>query len=110
LLHECPNLIWFDLARNGSIGGNSSGDIFIAISTANRVAARNADTVDLQMLPNDRIKPIFEATVQATEEAIINAMVAAETMTGINGNTVYAIPHERLKQAMSKYNRANNLR
>jgi len=57
------------------------------------------------MLPNDRINPIFAATVQATEEAIINAMVAAETMTGINGNTVYAIPHERLKEVMKKYNR-----
>ncbi len=96
------------IARNGGIGGNSSGDIFIAFSTANPNAARNADAVNLQMLPNDRINPIFAATVQATEEAIINAMVAAETMTDINGNTVYAIPHERLKQVMKKYNRANN--
>jgi L-aminopeptidase/D-esterase-like protein len=93
------------IARNGGIGGNSSGDIFIAFSTANVGAAKNADAVSLQMLPNDRINPIFAATVQATEEAIINAMVAAETMTGINGNTVYAIPHERLKQVMRKYNR-----
>ena len=57
------------------------------------------------MLANDRINPIFLATVQATEEAIINAMIAAETMTGVNGNTVYAIPHDRLKQVMRKYNR-----
>jgi D-aminopeptidase len=57
------------------------------------------------MLPNDRINPIFLATVQATEEAIINAMIAAETMTGVNGNTVFAIPHDRLKEVMKKYNR-----
>ena len=57
------------------------------------------------MLANDRINPIFAATVQSTEEAIINAMVAAETMTGVNGNTVYAIPHDRLKEVMKKYNR-----
>ncbi len=94
------------IARNGGIGGNSSGDIFIAFSTANPGAAKNSDAVNLQMLPNDRINPVFAATVQATEEAIINALVAAKTMTGINGNTVYAIPHERLKQLMRKYNRA----
>ncbi len=93
------------IAKNGGIGGNSSGDIFIAFSTANRGAAKNAGAVTLQMLSNDRINPVFAATVQATEEAIINAMIAAETMTGINGNTVYAIPHERLKQVMRKYNR-----
>ena len=93
------------IARNGGIGGNSSGDIFIAFSTANSGAAKNAGTVSLQMLPNDRINPLFAATVQATEEAIINAMVAAETMTGVNGNTVYAIPHDRLREAMRKYNR-----
>lgn len=93
------------IARNGGIGGNSSGDIFIAFSTANAGAGKEANLASLAMLPNDRINPIFAATVQATEEAIINAMVAAETMTGINGNTVYAIPHDRLKEALKKYNR-----
>ncbi len=93
------------LARNGGIGGNSSGDIFIAFSTANAGAGKDSGLVSVQMLPNDRINPIFAATVQATEEAIINAMVAAETMTGIDGNTVYAIPHDRLKEVMKKYNR-----
>jgi D-aminopeptidase len=93
------------IARNGGIGGNSSGDIFIAFSTANPGAAKDAGTVSLQMLPNGRINPLFAATVQATEEAIINAMVAAESMTGVNGNTVYAIPHDRLGEAMRKYNR-----
>ncbi len=93
------------LAKNGGIGGNSSGDIFIAFSTANAGAGKDSGLVGVQMLPNDRINPVFAATVQATEEAIINAMVAAETMTGAGGNTVYAIPHERLKEVMKKYNR-----
>ena len=93
------------IAKNGGVGENSSGDIFIAFSTANAGAGKEADPATLKMLPNDRINPIFAATVQATEEAIINAMVAAETMTGVNGNTVYAIPHDRLKEVMRKYNR-----
>ncbi len=93
------------IARNGGIGGNSSGDIFIAFSTANPGAGKGTSLATLQMLPNDHINPIFAATVQATEEAIINAMVAAETMTGVNGNTIYAIPHDRLKTALRKYNR-----
>ncbi len=93
------------IARNGGIGGNSSGDIFIAFSTANPNAARDVELASLKMLSNNQINPIFAATVQATEEAIINAMVAAETMTGINGNTVYALPHARLKEVMKKYNR-----
>jgi D-aminopeptidase len=59
----------------------------------------------LTMLPNERIDPLFRATVNATEEAIANALVAAETMTGINGNTVYAIPHDRLREILKKYNR-----
>lgn len=93
------------IAKNGGIGGNSSGDIFIAFSTANAGAGKETSLATLKMLPNDRINPVFAATVQATEEAIINAMVAAETMTGVNGNTVYAIPHDRLKEALRKYNR-----
>jgi L-aminopeptidase/D-esterase-like protein len=93
------------IAKNGGIGGNSSGDIFIAFSTANAGAGKEANLATVKMLANDRINPIFLATVQATEEAIINAMIAAETMTGVNGNTVYAIPHDRLKQVMKKYNR-----
>ena len=93
------------IAKNGGIGGNSSGDIFVAFSTANAGAGKEANLANVKMLANDRINPIFLATVQATEEAIINAMIAAETMTGVNGNTVYAIPHDRLKQAMKKYNR-----
>ena len=93
------------IAKNGGIGGNSSGDIFIAFSTANAGAGKEPNLATLKMLANDRINPVFAATVQATEEAIINAMIAAETMTGVNGNTVYAIPHDRLKEVMRKYNR-----
>ena len=93
------------IGKNGGIGGNSSGDIFIAFSTANPGAGKEPSVANLKMLANDRINPVFLATVQATEEAIINAMIAAETMTGVDGNTVYAIPHDRLKEVMKKYNR-----
>lgn len=95
------------IAKNGGIGGNSSGDIFIAFSTANPGAGKEEKMASVTMLPNDLINGVFAATVQATEEAIINAMVAAETMTGVDGNTVYAIPHDRLKAVMKKYNRLN---
>jgi D-aminopeptidase len=93
------------LARTGTVSGNGSGDIFVAFSTANPDAAKPTAPVQLTMLPNDLMNPIFEATVQATEEAIINALIAAETMTGINNHKVIAIPHDRLKQVMRKYNR-----
>lgn len=89
----------------GGRGGNSSGDIFIAFSTANPEVSKNEGIAHLEMLPNDRITPLLEATTSATEEAILNAMIAAETMEGINGNKVYAIPHDRLIQVMKKYNR-----
>ena len=93
------------LARNGSISGNGSGDIFIAFSTANPGAAKRTGIVSLTMLPNNRISRLFAATVEATEEAIINALVAAETMTGVNNRKVIALPHERLRQVLKQYNR-----
>ena len=93
------------LGRDGSISGNGSGDIFIAFSTANSGAASADHVVDLKMLPNDMIEPVFAATVQATEEAVINAMVAAETMAGIENHKVIALPHERLRAVLKKYNR-----
>ncbi|HLZ92817.1 MAG TPA: P1 family peptidase [Candidatus Acidoferrum sp.] len=93
------------LGRDGSISGNGSGDIFIAFSTANSGAAAAEHVVDLKMLPNELIEPLFAATVQATEEAIINAMVAAETMTGIENHKVIALPHDRLRAVLKKYNR-----
>lgn len=94
------------LARTGSTSGNGSGDIFIAFSTANGGAAAAAAPVGVRMMPNDALNPVFEATVQATEEAILNAMIGAETMTGNGGNRVYALPHDRLKEVLKKYNRS----
>jgi L-aminopeptidase/D-esterase-like protein len=93
------------IGRLGGIGGNSSGDIFIAFSTANSGVAARSGLQTVSMLPNDEINPLFAATVQATEEAILNTLVAAETMTGINGFTVHALPHERVREVLKKYNR-----
>ncbi|MGB8775552.1 MAG: P1 family peptidase, partial [Terriglobales bacterium] len=93
------------LGRNGSYSGDGSGDIFISFSTANPKAASPKGTRDLKMLPNDSLDPLFLATVQSTEEAIVNAMVAAETMTGIDGHTAIALPHDRLREVLKKYNR-----
>jgi D-aminopeptidase len=93
------------VGRMGGLGENGSGDIFIAFSTANPAAAADTGLATLTMLPNDRINPVFEATVQATEEAIINAMLAAETMTGADSIRSYALPHDRLVAALRKYNR-----
>ncbi len=94
------------LGRLGSISGDGSGDIFIAFSTANAGAGlEQKKTASLQMLPNDRMDALFEATVQATEEAVVNAMVAAKTMTGADGHTVEALPHDRLREVLKKYNR-----
>jgi D-aminopeptidase len=93
------------LARNGSVAGNGSGDLFIAFSTANPEAGRAEGLASLTMFPNDRMSPLFEATVQATEECIINAMVAAETLIGANGAKVVALPHDRLRDILRKHNR-----
>ena len=93
------------IARNGGIAEHTSGDIFVAFSTANKNADQKTGVAKIDMLPNERITPLFAATVQATEEAIINAMIAAKDMTGINGNTVYALPHDRLKAVLKKHNR-----
>ena len=93
------------LGRNGSYSGDGSGDIFLAFSTANPGAVGTKGLHQLTMLPNDSLDPIFLATVQATEEAVINAMVAAETMTGINDHKVIALPHDKLRAVMKKYNR-----
>src|SRR5271155_3186833 len=94
------------LGRLGSISGDGSGDIFIAFSTANAGAGlEQKKPVALQMLPNDRMDALFEATVQATEEAVVNALVAARTLTGADGHTVEALPHDRLREVLKKYNR-----
>jgi len=89
----------------GGRGENSSGDIFVAFSTANPRSASDTGVVRLAMLPNSRLNPLFAATVQATEEAIVNAMLGAETMTGADDTRVYALPVDRLMAAMRKYNR-----
>lgn len=89
----------------GGKGENGSGDIFIAFSTGNPSAFQRSGFTKLDELPNDLINPLFDATVQATEEAIINAMVAAETMEGINGNKSYGLPHQLVVDILKKYNR-----
>ncbi len=93
------------LGRTGATSGNGSGDIVIAFSTANPGAATARENAQVAMLSNQRISALFDATVQATEEAIINALVAGETMTGANGRTLQAIPHDRVKEILKKYNR-----
>ncbi|MBV8476158.1 MAG: P1 family peptidase [Acidobacteria bacterium] len=93
------------LGRDGSYSGDGSGDIFIAFSTANPGASASKGLHQVTMMPNDELDPIFLATVQATEEAVINAMVAAKTMTGVNDRTVVALPHDRVRELMKKYNR-----
>ena len=106
-LRRLARRVSLGLGRNGSISGNGSGDIFIAFSTANMGAAATDHVVDVKVLPNDLMNPVFEATVEATEESIINAMVAAESMTGIDGHHVTALPHNQLREVLKKYNRLN---
>ena len=105
-LKRVARRVTLGLGRDGSYSGDGSGDIFIAFSTANPGAANSDGIRSIQMLPNDRINAVFLATVQATEEAVINAMVAAETMTGRAGHKVMALPHDRLQELMKKYNRS----
>ena len=93
------------LGRDGSYSGDGSGDIFVAFSTANPDAASSKGMRQITMLPNEQMNPLFLATVQATEEAVINAMVAAETMKGINDFEVIALPHDQLREVLKKYNR-----
>ena len=95
------------LARTGTVSGNGSGDLFLAFSTANPEAS-NPDklTRSVETVPNDRLDPIFEATVQATEEAVVNALVDNQTMTGRDDHRVEALPHDRVRELLKKYNRA----
>jgi L-aminopeptidase/D-esterase-like protein len=96
------------LARTGSTSGNGSGDIFIAFSTANSGAALAPETAPVSMASNRRISALFEATVQATEEAIINALIAGETMTGADNRRMPAIPHDQIREILNKYGRLKN--
>jgi L-aminopeptidase/D-esterase-like protein len=92
------------IARLGGTASNGSGDIFIAFSTANPGSAATSGRTTLDWLPNDDLNPFFVATVEATEEAIVNALVAAQTMTGARG-TVHALPHDQLREILRRYNR-----
>jgi L-aminopeptidase/D-esterase-like protein len=93
------------LGRLGSWAGNSSGDLFLAFSTANPGAGSPEGTPSLKMLPNDQIDPLFRATIDATEEAVVNAMLAADTMTGADGIRLFGLPGDRVVAALKKYNR-----
>jgi D-aminopeptidase len=110
LPHQCARLAQrpsLAIGRMGGTGGNFSGDLFLAFATGNR-GLPSADTqteprrlVDLRMVADGAIDPLFDATIEATEEAIVNALVAAETMVGRDGITAHALPHERLVAAMT---------
>jgi D-aminopeptidase len=93
------------ISKVGGYASNGSGDIFIAFSTANSGAAARVGVQQIEMLPNDQMSPLFLATAQAVEESIVNALIAAKTMVGINGNTVYALPHDRLIEILKEYKR-----
>jgi len=104
-LKRIARRVTLGLGRTGGIGGNDSGDLFIAFSTANLGANELGHLASLKMVPNDSLDPLFAATVQATEEAIVNAMVAATDMTGVDGHEVRALPHDQLRAVLAKYNR-----
>ena len=93
------------IGKAGGIGGNGSGDIFIAFSTANNNAFSRTKETKVTMYSNDQINGLLTATIQATEEAIVNALVAGKTMSGINDNTVYGLPHQAVVRILKKYNR-----
>lgn len=103
-LKRVARRVTLGLGRDGSYSGDGSGDIFLAFSTANPGAMGAKGPHQITMLPNDQLNPIFLATVQATEEAVINAMIAAKTMTGIDDHTVYALPHDRLREVLKRHN------
>src|SRR5262249_3264752 len=94
------------LAWVGGYGSNGSGDIFLAFSTGNRIPMKTK-MADVRMLGMDDCTPLFEAAAEATEEAIWNAMIAAETMTGYKGRPVPAVPHDGLKAAVDRYRPKN---
>jgi len=104
-LERIARRVSLGLGRLGSFAGNSSGDLFLAFSTANAGAAKPEGTPALVMLPNDRIDPLFRATIEATEEAVVNAMLAAQTMTGADGIRVFGLPGDRVVALLRKYNR-----
>jgi len=104
-LKRVARRVTLGLGRTGSTAGNGSGDIFIAFSTANPEASVSPHVVTLQMVPNGSLDPIFDATVQATEEAVINALIAAEDMTGIDDHHVTALSHQKLREVLARHHR-----
>jgi len=98
------------LGRMGSFAGNGSGDIFVAFSTANADALKGAPLSQSTSIGNDHIDPLFDATVQATEEAIVNAMVAARDMQGNDGHYAKALPHDELVRLLERYGRRTRTR
>ncbi|MEO7964380.1 MAG: P1 family peptidase [Gemmatimonadaceae bacterium] len=104
-LRRVAKRVALGVGRTGGLGEDSSGDIFLAFSTISTGLLSDSAVTSVRMLRNERINPIFAATVQATEEAIVNAMVAAETTTGADGLRLFALPHDRLVAAMRKYGR-----
>jgi D-aminopeptidase len=111
LPHQCERLAQragLGVARAGGTGGHSSGDLFLAWATGNgnvAPAAGDSSLTSLRMLPDRAMDPLFDAVIEATEEAILNALVAAETMTGRDGVTAYALPHDRLVETMARFGR-----
>ncbi len=104
-LERLAKRVGMGLGRLGSWAGNQSGDLFLAFSTANRSNAKAKGEAAVRMLANDDLNPFFRATIEATEEAVVNAMLAAETMTGADGLRVYALPADRVVKALRKYGR-----
>jgi L-aminopeptidase/D-esterase-like protein len=104
-LKRVARRVTLGLGRDGSYSGDGSGDLFIAFSTASPGAIGPKGVHQITMMPNGELDSIFLATVQATEEAVVNAMVAAETMTGVNNHRVIALPHDPLRAILKKYNR-----
>lgn len=105
LPHQCNRLAQratSGLARVGGMGHNGSGDLFLAFATGNDLPNHATQPYSLRMLPNEQIDPLFEATVEAVEESILNAVVAAETMQGLHGRTVYALPHTAIRDFVNR--------
>ena len=116
LPHQCRRLAQrasLGIARTGGAGEHSSGDLFLAFATGNRVSASDFGShpprvQDLRMLSDAFIDPLFHATIEATEEAVVNALVAAETMTGRDGITAHALPHDLLVEALDTHGRRDS--
>jgi D-aminopeptidase len=105
LPHQCDRLAQragFGVGRMGGTAAHSSGDLFLAFATGNRDLENGEREVSLRMLSDSEITPFYEAVIESTEEAILNAMLAAETMTGRDGNTVHALDPELLQEVLRR--------